>query len=239
MNNFLRKYRTRYTTYNKLLEIESEDRVYLEKEIRNMNSFEGLFHPGISFIGSFIHSFIFFFFSLFPNNGVLSRNRVKPRSIYPRSIHHGYCLPPSPPSPRRARAILHSFDERGATLAHPLPISVSQLPRRRRHARCDRCALKLVSQLAYHDLDSIARENESASPSVSPLFPFRFPPLSNKGLNLKEERMQVRLRTEEFSNFSKSFLIFTRSKNFVRIHVTRLILIWIELYMDILDTLSG
>lgn len=100
MNNFLRKYRTRYTTYNKLLEIESEDRVYLEKEIRNMNSFEGLFHPGISFIGSFIHSFIFFFFSLFPNNGVLSRNRVKPRSIYPRSIHHGYCLPPSPlPTP--------------------------------------------------------------------------------------------------------------------------------------------
>lgn len=113
MNNFLRKYRTRYTTYNKLLEIESEDRVYLEKEIRNMNSFEGLFHPGISFIGSFIHSFIFFFFSLFPNNGVLSRNRVKPRSIYPRSIHHGYCLPPSPPPPHAVRAqyCIHSTRE--------------------------------------------------------------------------------------------------------------------------------
>lgn len=235
MNNFLRKYRTRYTTYNKLLEIESEDRVYLEKEIRNMNSFEGLFHPGISFIGSFIHSFIFFFFSFFPNNGVLSRNRVKPRSIYPRSIHHGYCLPPSPPSPRRARAILHSFDERGATLAHPLPISVSQLPRRRRHARCDRCALKLVSQLAYHDLDSIAHENESASPSVSPLFPFRFPPLSS----VQRIKLKRRKDASTASN-GRIFQFLEKLFNFHSLEEFRPNPCYtIELYMDILDTLSS
>lgn len=101
------------TTYNKLLEIESEDRVYLEKEIRNMNSFEGYSHPGISFIGSFIHSFIFSFFSLFPNN---SRNRVKPRSIYPRSIHHGYFSPP-PPHAVRAQYCIRSTRE-----VLPLPI---------------------------------------------------------------------------------------------------------------------
>lgn len=178
MNNFLRKYRTRYTTYNKLLEIESEDRVYLEKEIRNMNSFEGLFHPGISFIGSFIHSFIFFFFSLFPNNGVLSRNRVKPRSIYPRSIHHGYCLPPSPLPTPCARNIAVIRRERCYPRSPPPHLGFS-ITTATTHARCDRCALKLVSQLAYHDLDSIAHENESASPSVSPLFPFRFPPLSS------------------------------------------------------------
>lgn len=63
MNNFRTQiYRTRYTTYNKLLEIESEDllgRKKLEIRIRSKD---------ISFIGTFIHSFLFFFsfFSSFP-----------------------------------------------------------------------------------------------------------------------------------------------------------------------------
>lgn len=177
-----------------------------------MNSFEGYSHPGISFIGSFIHSFIFsfFFFSLSQQLEKSSETAFDLSALDPPRL-----LLPSP-SPRRARAILHSFDERGATPAHPLPIQVSQLPRRR-HARCDRCALKLVSQLAYHDLDSIAHENESFFPIGLPFFHSAFL-LCRACKGLKEGREQVRLRTEEFSNFSKSFLIFTRSMSFVRIY---------------------
>lgn len=110
MNNFLRKYRTRYTTYNKLLEIESEDRVYLEKEIRNMNSFEGLFHPGISFIGSFIHFFLFF--SLSQQRRSLEKSSetafdlsaLDPPRLLPAS-------PPPPPHAVRAQYCIHSTRE--------------------------------------------------------------------------------------------------------------------------------
>lgn len=165
----------RITNYSKSkVKIGFTWRKKFEIWIRSKDYFIQVFHSSVH---SFIHSFFSFFLS-FPTTAFsreIEWNRV--RFIRARSTTATACLPP--PCPCRARAILHSFDERGATLAHPLPISVSQLPRRRRHARCDRCALKLVSQLAYHDLDSIAHENESASPSVSPLFPFRFPPLSS------------------------------------------------------------
>lgn len=61
MNNFRTQiYRTRYTTYNKLLEIESED---LLGGRNSKYEFEGYF------IHRFIHSFIpffFLFFSSFP-----------------------------------------------------------------------------------------------------------------------------------------------------------------------------
>lgn len=177
-----------------------------------MNSFEGYSHPStISFIGSFIHSFIFsfFFFSLSQQLEKSSETAFDLSALDPPRL-----LLPSP-SPRRARAILHSFDERCYPCPSP-PHLVSQLPRRR-HARCDRCALKLVSQLAYHDLDSIAHENESFFPIGLPFFHSAFL-LCRACKGLKEGREQVRLRTEEFSNFSKSFLIFTRSMSFVRIY---------------------
>lgn len=169
------------------------------KEIQNPNSFSDTIiakdiPSGISFIGSFIFSF----FSPFPNNA-FSREIEWNRVRFIRSIHHG-C------SPRRARNI--AFVRRKVPIpAHPLAISVSQLPRasRRQHARCDR-ALKLVSQLACHDLDSIAHERISFP--VSPLsFPSAFfAPLSSvQRINFEKPSFPARKEASTLSRIFESF----------------------------------
>lgn len=139
-----------------------------------MNSF-GYSHPGISFIGSFIHSFIFSFFSLFPNN---SRNRVKPRSIYPRSIHHGYFSPP-PPHAVRAQYCIRSTREVLPIPSCPSPphLGFSITTTTTRSLRSLRLKARFTARVPrprFH----CARER-IILPHRSPLFPFRFPPLSS------------------------------------------------------------
>lgn len=110
MNNFRTQiYRTRYTTYNKLLEIESEDllgRKKLEIRIRSKD---------ISFIGTFIHSFPFFFLFFLLSQQFEKSSETTAFDL--SALDPPRLLPP--PSPHAVRA---QYCARSAREVLPLPI---------------------------------------------------------------------------------------------------------------------
>lgn len=213
------------TTYNKLLEIESEDRVYLEKEIRNMNSFEGYSHPDISFIGSFIHSFIFsFFFLSFPTTREIEWNRV--RFIRARSTTATSPLPLPTPC---ARNIAFVRRERCYPCPSPPHLGFSITTTTTRSLRSLRLKARFTARVPrprFH----CARER-IILPHRSPLFPFRFPPLSSvqrikrrKGASTASNR-----RIFQFLEKLFNFHPFDEFRPNLSFMLHEVILIWIEL----------
>lgn len=190
-----------------------------------MNSFEGYSHPGISFIGSFIHSFIFsfFFFSLSQQLEKSSETAFDLSALDPPRL-----LLPSP-SPRRARAILHSFDERCYPCPSPPHLGFSITTTTTRSLRSLRLKARFTARVPrprFH----CARER-IILPHRSPLFPFRFPPLSSV------QRIKRRKGASTASN-RRIFQFLEKLFNFYPLDEFRpnlsfmlheVILIWIEL----------
>lgn len=213
------------TTYNKLLEIESEDRVYLEKEIRNMNSFEGYSHPGISFIGSFIHSFIFsFFFFSFPTTREIEWNRV--RFIRARSTTA--TSPLSLPTPC-ARNIAFVRRERCYPCPSPPHLGFSITTTTTRSLRSLRLKARFTARVPrprFH----CARER-IILPHRSPLFPFRFPPLSSVQ-RIKRRKGASTASNRRIFQFLEKLFNFHPLDEFrpnLSFMLHEVILIWIEL----------
>lgn len=188
--------------------------------IRSKDTLIQVFHSSVH---SFIHSFFLFFFSLSQQLEKSSETAFDLSALDPPRL-----LLPSP-SPRRARAILHSFDERCYPCPSPPHLGFSITTTTTRSLRSLRLKARFTARVPrprFH----CARER-IILPHRSPLFPFRFPPLSSvqrikrrKGASTASNR-----RIFQFLEKLFNFHPFDEFRPNLSFMLHEVILIWIEL----------
>lgn len=152
---------------------------------------------------------------------------MKPRSIYPRSIHHGYFSPP-PPHAVRAQYCIRSTRE---VLPLPIPspsrfLNYHATTRSLRSLRLKARFTARVPRPRFH----CARER-IILPHRSPLFPFRFPPLSSVQ-RIKRRKGASTASNRRIFQFLEKLFNFHPLDEFrpnLSFMLHEVILIWIEL----------